>query len=44
VATILAEGETTRENQRNREVRAMYRQMDEEAQEAARKDDFGRYR
>ncbi len=28
----------------NREVNMMYRQMDEEAQEAAREDDFGRYR
>jgi hypothetical protein len=28
----------------NREVNMMYRQMDEEAQEAAREDDYGRYR
>ena len=38
------EPESCGEAECNREVRAMYRQMDEEAQERAQEDDFGRYR
>lgn len=38
------EPESCGEKECDREVRGMYRQMDEMAQEAAREDDFGRYR
>jgi hypothetical protein len=38
------EPESCGEVECNREVNAMYREMDEYAQEAARDDDYGRYR
>jgi len=38
------EPESCGEQDCNNEVRDMYRQMDSDAQEAAREDDFGRYR
>jgi len=38
------EPESCGEPECNREVKNLYRQMDEEAQDAAREDDYGRYR